>query len=73
MTDDLTKIPHLIRSSRCTIFTVKQNFLGTLAVDGFGFILAFVGLLHSLIAAFIHVSSELLFMINSARLLRGDI
>ena len=73
MTDDLTKIPHLIRSSRRTIFTIKQNFFGTLAVDGFGFILAFVGLLNPLLAAFIHVSSELLFMINSARLLKGDV
>ena len=30
MTDDLTKIPHLIKSSRRTIFTIKQNFFGTL-------------------------------------------
>lgn len=73
MTDDLTKIPHLIRSSRRTIFTIKQNFIGTLFVDGFGFILAFVGVLNPLLAAFIHVSSELLFMINSARLLREEI
>ncbi len=73
MTDDLTKIPHLIRSSRRTIFTIKQNFFGTLAVDGLGFILAFVGILNPLFAAFIHVSSELVFMINSARLLRGRI
>jgi Cu+-exporting ATPase len=73
MTDDLTKIPHLIRSSRRTIFTIKQNFVGTLAVDGLGFILAFVGVLNPLLAAFIHVSSELLFMVNSARLLRGRV
>ncbi len=70
MTDDLTKLPHLIKSSMHTIFTIKQNFFGTLAVDGLGFILAFVGILHPLLAAFIHVSSELLFMINSARLMR---
>ena len=71
MTDDLTKLPYLIKSSRYTIFTIKQNFFGTLAVDGLGFILASIGILHPLLAAFIHVSSELLFMINSARLLRG--
>lgn len=73
MTDDLTKIPYLIRSSRRTLFTIKQNFFGTLAVDGIGFILAFTGILNPLLAAFIHVSSELVFMINSARLLRGGI
>ena len=72
MKDDLAKLPYIIKSSRKTIFTIKQNFFGTLAVDGFGFILAFAGILHPLLAAFIHVSSELLFMINSARLLRGD-
>lgn len=73
MTDGLTKLPYLIKSSQNTIFAIKQNFFGTLAVDGFGFILAFAGILHPLFAAFIHVSSELLFMINSARLLRGHI
>src|SRR5690242_20256830 len=26
MNDDLTKIPHLIKSSRNTIFTIRQNF-----------------------------------------------
>jgi cation transport ATPase len=72
MNDDLTKIPHLIKSSRNTIFTIRQNFFGTLAVDGLGFILAFAGILHPLLAAFIHVISELFFMVNSARLLRGD-
>jgi P-type E1-E2 ATPase len=70
MTDDLTKLPHLIKSSRHTIFTIRQNFFGTLLVDGLGFILAFLGILHPLLAAFIHVISELLFMVNSARLLR---
>ena len=70
MTDDLTKLPNLIKSSRRTIFTIRQNFFGTLLVDGLGFILAFMGILHPLLAAFIHVISELLFMVNSARLLR---
>ncbi len=73
MTDDLTKIPYLIRSSRRTLFTIKQNFFGTLLVDGLGFILAFIGILNPLFAAFIHVSSELVFMIIFARLLRGGI
>ncbi len=70
MTDNLSKIPHLIKSSRRTIFTIKQNFVGTLLIDGLGFVLAFVGLLNPLLAAFIHISSELLFMVNSARLLK---
>ncbi|TVP41807.1 heavy metal translocating P-type ATPase [Candidatus Nitrosocosmicus arcticus] len=72
MTENLTKIPHLIKTSQGTLFTIRQNFFGTLSVDGLGFILAFIGLLNPLLAAFIHVGSELLFMINSARLLKGN-
>lgn len=71
MTDNLNRIPLLIKSSRGTLFTIKQNFFGTLFVDGFGFVLAFVGLLNPLLAAFIHVVSELVFMVNSARLIKN--
>ncbi len=69
MTEDLTKIPYLIKNSRKSIFTVRQNYFGTLGVDGFGFILAFTGHINPLLAALIHVSSELVFMVNSARLI----
>jgi cation transport ATPase len=47
------------------------NFAGTLAVDSLGMGLAAAGLLNPLLAAFIHVSSELAFILNSARLLPG--
>jgi Cd2+/Zn2+-exporting ATPase/Cu+-exporting ATPase len=45
------------------------NFTGTLAVDGVGVLLAAFGLLNPVLAAIIHVTSELLFILNSARLL----
>lgn len=70
MTEDLTKIPYLIRSSKRTVFTIQQNFFGTLLIDGIGFILAFIGLLNPLLAVVIHVGSELVFVLNSSRLLR---
>lgn len=69
MTEDLTKIPYLLKTSRQSLFAIKQNFFGTLFVDGLGFILAFVGIINPLLAAIIHVSSELVFMTNSARLI----
>jgi len=72
MADELAKIPYIIKSCRSTIFTIKQNFFGTLFVDGIGFVLAFVGILNPLLAAFIHISSELLFMVNSVRLLKNS-
>lgn len=69
MTEDLMKIPYIIKKSRGSIFVVRQNFFGTLSVDGIGFVLAFTGHINPLLAALIHVSSELVFMINSARLI----
>jgi cation transport ATPase len=46
-----------------------QNFVGTLVVDSIGVGLAAFGFLDPLLAAFIHVSSEMTFILNSARLL----
>jgi cation transport ATPase len=46
-----------------------QNFIGTLVVDSIGVGLAAFGFLNPLLAAFIHVSSEMTFILNSARLL----
>jgi hypothetical protein len=48
---------------------IWQNFAGTIAVDTVGVALASVGFLNPLLAAFIHVASELVFISNSARLL----
>ena len=45
------------------------DFAGTIGVDAVGIALAAVGLLNPLLAAFIHVASELGFILNSARLL----
>ena len=45
------------------------NFVGTLVVDGIGVALSAFGLLGPVVAAVIHVSSELTFILNSARLL----
>ncbi|MDE1861636.1 MAG: cation-translocating P-type ATPase [Thaumarchaeota archaeon] len=71
MTEDLMKIPYLIKNSKNAISVVRQNFFGTLSVDGIGFLLAFTGHINPLLAALIHVSSELVFMVNSARLIMG--
>jgi Cd2+/Zn2+-exporting ATPase/Cu+-exporting ATPase len=48
------------------------NFTGTLAVDAAGVALAAMGYLHPVFAALIHVTSELVFILNSARLLAGS-
>jgi Cd2+/Zn2+-exporting ATPase/Cu+-exporting ATPase len=70
MTNDLGKIPAIVKASRQAYRVILQNFYGTLIVDGIGLGLAFNGLLNPLFAAGIHVASELAFILNSARLIR---
>ena len=67
--NDLTKLVETLRIARRARRIILQNFAGTLAVDAVGMALAAVGLLSPLLAAFIHVASELTFILNSARLL----
>jgi heavy metal translocating P-type ATPase len=67
--DDLLKLTEALRIARSCRAIVLQNFAGTLLVDGLGIALAAMSFLNPLLAAFIHVSSELLFILNSTRLL----
>ena len=66
---DLTKLAETVRIARRCHRTIMQNFVGTLVVDSIGVGLAAFGFLNPLLAAFIHVSSEMTFILNSARLL----
>ena len=66
---DLNKFVETIRIARRCHRTIMQNFVGTLVVDSIGVGLAAFGFLNPLLAAFIHVSSEMTFILNSARLL----
>ena len=65
---DLSKLVETLRIARRCRRTIMQNFMGTLIVDSIGVGMAAFGLLNPLLAAFIHVSSELVFILNSARL-----
>jgi Cd2+/Zn2+-exporting ATPase/Cu+-exporting ATPase len=67
--NDLLKLVEALRIARQCRAIIWQNFGGTLLVDAFGMLLAAFGFLNPLLAAFIHVSSELLFILNSTRLL----
>jgi Cd2+/Zn2+-exporting ATPase/Cu+-exporting ATPase len=67
--NDLLKFVETVRVARRCRGIIWFNFAGTLLVDTFGMGLAAFGLLNPLFAAFIHVSSELTFILNSARLL----
>jgi P-type E1-E2 ATPase len=67
--NDLEKFAETLAIAGWTRKIIFQNFVGTIAVDTVGIALAAIGLLSPPLAAFIHVASELTFIMNSARLL----
>ena len=66
---DLAKFVEALRIARRCRGIIMQNFAGTLVVDSIGVGMAAFGFLNPLLAAFIHVTSELAFILNSTRLL----
>jgi heavy metal translocating P-type ATPase len=72
--NDLLKLVETMRIARRARRVILQNFVGTILVDLVGILMAAIGLLNPLLAAFIHVVSELAFILNSTRLLpRGQV
>jgi len=67
--NDLMKFVETVRVAKSCRSIILQNFCGTLVVDTIGIGLAAAGYLNPLLAAFIHVASELTFILNSTRLL----
>jgi Cu+-exporting ATPase len=67
--NDLLKLVETMKVARRCRRIIMQNFIGTIAVDGVGVVLAAFNVLNPLLAAFIHVTSELAFILNSTRLL----
>jgi P-type Cu+ transporter len=67
--NDLVKFTETLEIARRTRRIIWWNFAGTIGVDLIGIALAAAGLLSPTLAAFIHVTSELTFILNSARLL----
>jgi heavy metal translocating P-type ATPase len=70
--NDLSKFVQTLRVARRCRGIIMQNFIGTLAVDSVGVGMAGLGFLNPLLAALIHVVSELAFILNSTRLLPRD-
>jgi heavy metal translocating P-type ATPase len=67
--NDLAKFVKTLAIARWTRRIIWQNFAGTILVDACGIGLAAFGFLNPVLAAFIHVASELAFVLNSSRLL----
>jgi Cd2+/Zn2+-exporting ATPase/Cu+-exporting ATPase len=67
--NDLVRFADTVAIARRTRRIIWHNFVGTIAVDTIGIVLASLGFLNPLLAAFIHVASEMTFIVNSARML----
>ena len=70
MTSDLTRLLEVLAISKRCYRVILFNFWGTILVDTAGIVLAFFGQLSPIVAALVHVGSELTFILNSARLFR---
>ena len=70
MNNNLLRVVDVIQISRQCLNVIMFNFWGTVIVDIIAISLAFAGFLTPLSAALIHVISELIFILNSARLFR---
>jgi Cd2+/Zn2+-exporting ATPase/Cu+-exporting ATPase len=73
MTSDLSRLTEVFGIAKRCYRIIIFNFWGTIVVDTLGIALAFFGLLAPIIAALIHVGSELAFILNSARLFRSSL
>ena len=70
--DDLTRLAELLKIARQCNRIIMTNFFGTIAIDTVGVGLAAFGFLNPILAALIHVTSELAFILNSARLVSAS-
>ncbi len=67
--NDLSRFVATVEIARRTKAIVMQNFVGTLVIDAVGIVLAAIGVLGPLPATFVHVASELAFILNATRML----
>ncbi|MGY3610146.1 MULTISPECIES: heavy metal translocating P-type ATPase [unclassified Bradyrhizobium] len=67
--NDLERFVETLAVAKQTRGIIWQNFAGTIGIDALGIVLAAFGFLNPLLAAAIHVVSELVFILNAARLL----
>lgn len=67
--NNLNKLVETVRIARQCRRIILMNFVGTIVVDVLGIGFAFFGLLSPILAALVHSGSEVVFLLNSVRLL----
>lgn len=73
MTDDMSKLPWLIRHSRRTLAVIRQNITFSLAVKAVFVVLTFTGSASLWAAIAADMGASLLVIANGLRLLRGNV
>jgi len=70
MSDDLTRVPYVMRLGRRTLHTIKVNIALSLAIKGLFLLLAVVGAATLWMAVFADMGTSLIVTLNGLRLLR---
>jgi Cd2+/Zn2+-exporting ATPase len=70
MSNDLRRLPFLVKLSRSTSAVINQNFLFGICFIIGGMTLATLGYLHPIAAAILHLAGSFIVVFNSARLVR---
>jgi Cd2+/Zn2+-exporting ATPase len=71
LSDDLSRLPHLLGLSRAAIRAIKQNLVFSLAVLGVAVALTVPGVLTPVTGALLHELSSIPVIANSARLIEA--
>jgi Zn2+/Cd2+-exporting ATPase len=70
LSDDLKRLPALVRLSRRTRFVINSNLAFGVSFIIVGWSIALTGLIVPTLAAFLHFAGSLIVVFNSARLVR---
>ena len=73
MTDELEKIPRVIRLSRKALHVIKENLVFALIFNSFLVFLSTQGWMTMILGAVMHQASSLIVILNSIRLLKREI
>lgn len=72
MSDDIERLPHLLRLSRKTLKVIRANVIFSMGVNVLAVFLGSFGLIGPVIGALIHEGSSVPVLANSARLVGWD-
>lgn len=68
MSDDISKIPYLMRLSRSTLNTIKGNITASMFINAVAVTLSVLGLLNPITGALVHNAGSVLVVLNAALL-----